>query len=69
MGALGTSITDLLTSLPAAITGAGTQVVGLQTSLEAKGAELETAIKVQLALQAAIAVGTAILVIQSLKGR
>jgi predicted dinucleotide-binding enzyme len=65
MGSLGSGFTDFLSTLPTAITGTQQSV----SALEAKGAELETAIKAQLALSTVIAAGMIILVIQSLKGK
>jgi hypothetical protein len=65
MGSLGAGFTDFLSTLPAAITGVNQSV----TSLEQSGAQLETAIKAQLALSTVIAVGTVVLVVQSLKGK
>jgi hypothetical protein len=65
MGAMGAGITDFLTSLPAAITGVNQGV----STIEQSTAQLETAIKAQLALSAVVAVGTIILVLQGFRGR
>jgi len=65
MGVLGDGLTDFLSTLPTAITGTQQSV----SNLEAKGAELETAIKAQLALSTVTAICAIILAVHALKGK